>query len=164
MLVLLALGDRVKEYIATTLMQTFNDLSVVLNEIYVLAGEVISATEPIMKIISDNDEDLIGAVIDVSKRTINKSEAVKRLQNASSGMMADALKVQQEIDIFANAIATNLSLEDCECSFFKEVWFGDAYDGKTGIEALNELKSDLRSQYDDIDIEHLVRKSCDPKK
>lgn len=106
------------------------------------------------RILIDSEEFV--AQIQVHKPHTDQTSLKQLLENLSCGLVEDASSIQNEIGKFSHILAQGKDVEECECSFFKDVWFGDAYDGKSGLEGLEALLKDLEIQYDRCTIEHIV--------
>lgn len=123
---------------------------------------------PLMEVIDDENSSIIE---EIKYRTdANESDILSWLHKTTLAMIDEAESTFKQIDDFAKVVTKgDKSVKKCQDKFpfLAEIWFGDTYDNKENVEALNELLNDLSENLEnanedyiiEIAVKHFVKKN-----
>lgn len=144
-------------------MDRLNKLIETLNGLSSTAKAIIQKLIPLMEEINESPNDFI-TNLKMKGCELADPQATKLLQNAVIKLTVDAKTVQRELPIFSAAISQfDKSLNDVNCPFMKEVWYGDMY-GTDGLQGLLSLKLDLEKQLAVADEDKILELAVDAYK
>ena len=110
------------------------------------AIKIMEVMLPIMQELADEDSEIVKEI----KFCCKSPETVEWLQEQTLEAVSDARAVNLEIDKFIEIYRSgtdNIEKHTKEFPFIAGVWFGDVYDDKEEIEAINELVKEFKTQY-----------------
>ena len=108
------------------------------------AINILELMLPIMTDLADENSEIVKEI----KFCCKPEDAVEWLQEQTLEAVGEAQSVNSEIDKFIKAYASNdIEKHTKEFPYMASIWFGDVYDGKEEIEAINELIKEFKAQY-----------------
>ena len=108
------------------------------------AIKIMEVMIPIMKDLDNENSELIKEIKFCCKHT----DTIEWLQEQTLEAISEAQTVNLEIDKFIKAYTLNdIEGHTKEFPFIAGIWFGDVYDGKEEIKAIDELIKDFKTQY-----------------
>jgi len=140
--------------------EKLNDL---IAELIDVSDKILSKMVPIMKNLLEPDNDYVEE-ISYSTKIQDKEILNLWLQQQTVSSVSNAENVKKEAVNFLKSYKKDpdetLYKNVKQYPFLAEVWFGDNYDGKEGVEALKylleELKTDLACSDEDFYIEKAI--------
>lgn len=129
--------------------QLLTDIQITSNSILYQANEILSQL--------DDDSEIIENVIDESNTNESEETVSSEICKIVSDLISDAKIVKTELPEFVEAFQKGEeAIEDIESQFFLKVWYGDMY-GTEGIEALEELRDELKKQLKSLSDEEITK-------
>lgn len=128
-------------------MERLTNLVETLSSLKEVSNAILSNMLPIMEEIAQDDNDATDEV--VNRADVDKKDVDEYLQATTLEIITDAEIVKKEIDAFAEAAGEGKGEMEAKIAsypFLADVWYGDLYDGKEGIDALQSLLADLKSE------------------
>lgn len=135
-------------------MEQIRDLANVLEQVAKLCDQIIrKSVGPLTQLSKDTKKVVEKA--QAKHPNLSEKEIRSKLQAAGLEWINDVRQIKKEVKIFAEVMAHRKSLEEVDAPFFKQVWMGDAF-GVQGPESLEALLNDLKEQYENCTLEHLI--------
>jgi len=126
-----------------------------------VSNNILVKMVPIMQNLVDPDNDIVEEIV-YSTKIEDKAKVNTWLQNQTVFLIENSEKVKREADKFLKSYKEDSVDHDLlyknvkQYPFLAEVWFGDNYDGKEGVEALQTLLAELKSELDNSDEDNLI--------
>ena len=136
-------------------MEDLGRLNGVLKTINTLCFQIQKRMLKIMKTIQ-KDGINIAEYIQESKPHLDSHTLLRMLQDECLNFLNEPEEISKEIDVFSSAIANGAEPGE-DCSILRDVWSGDAYDGKMKYDGLLALKEELETKKKNSQLEHIVQ-------
>src|SRR5579862_4570881 len=152
-------------------MENLTAITKVIKNSKLKSEELLTKMLPIMEILVDTENEISKEII--YNLTTKKKDKITLImvtewaQEKTSTIINDAEVVKSEIDNFAKTInsggssSKSLKKNMEEYPFLAEVWFGDVYDDKIGIDALKELLDGIIENIDKADEDSIIQEGTD---
>lgn len=127
----------------------------------IVSNNILVKMVPIMQNLVDPDNDIVEEIV-YSTKIEDKAKVNTWLQNQTVFLIENSEKVKREADKFLKSYKEDSADHDLlyknvkQYPFLAEVWFGDNYDGKEGVEALQTLLAELKSELDNSNEDDLI--------
>lgn len=127
-------------------MEKLQKLTETLASIKKISKDILENMLPIMDSITNKNCEIIEEVVYRTK--LDNKEVTEYVQDLTIEMIEDAECISKEIDKFAICVSKGKQkIRDniTEYPYLSDVWYGDTYDGKDGVDALLELLKELQN-------------------
>lgn len=121
-------------------MKKLLDIVNTLTSLKGVVHDILSNSIPIMKELSKDENYIVNEIIERSN--CDKTDVVDFLQTTTFALIEDPRIINKEIDNFGSNIE-NIDAKLKEYPFLANVWYGDYYNNKDGVEAMNLLLRDM---------------------
>lgn len=121
------------------------------------SNDLIKKIHPIMKTISNRDEQLIVLALSEKKFSISEEKIIQLLENQVLELIDIPIKIREEIDLFSSLIITDKKQLSVKTPFLYQVWMGDYY-GVEKLEGLEKLNKELESIQENLSMEWIISK------
>lgn len=123
------------------------------------SNKLLKKTIPLLKSLKDVNSDEFLDIQD-EYELVPTQDLIEITQQCALKIISDYERIKKELDIFVNDLLDKGADDDDrfkECPFFGEIWYGDAYDGLSGTNALFELDKDLSKQVKRINLSKIIK-------
>ena len=140
-------------------MDKLKNLNKIIKDIKRVCNEIQAKSLPIMKILTEADNDITDEILDNIKFEVEVQVVLEEAQNITLSLISDSKIIKGHIDNFIVFTENGFELSS-KCELLYQAWTGDLYD-KSEIEGLNELKLDLEKQLQNISEEYIIEKTIE---